>query len=210
MKITGIIFDLDGTILNSFEFRIIAWNKAFKEFGISPKEDELKPLIGLPGSTLAAKYSSDPYSVEMEEERIFAGYLPEISLYPDVMPTFNELERRGIGRAIVTSSRRKLVNTLKLPASRVVTIDDVSHGKPDTEPYIRAMELLDISDPGKIVVVGDALTDILPANKLGNISVLIKHGRQFETNLPNYVVDNVSEIITLIDRIEAMPEHHEK
>ena len=200
MKIRGIIFDLDGTILNSFDFRILAWNGAFRKFGITPKEDELKPLIGLPGSTLAARYSSDPYSVEMEEERIFADHLPEISLFPDVPGTFMELERRNIGTVIVTSSRRKLVNMIRLPTSLVVTIDDVKHGKPDIEPYVKAMQLLGIAEPGTIMVVGDALTDMIPARKLGNLAVLIKHGRRFDTDIPNYEIDEVSEILCLLDQ----------
>lgn len=199
MKIEGIIFDLDGTILNSFDFRIQAWNAAFRKFGITPKEDELKPLIGLPGSTLAAKYSSDPYAVEMEEERIFSEHLPEISLFPDVPGTFEELRRRKIDTVIVTSSRRKLVNMITLPTNLVVTIDDVKHGKPDTEPYVKAMQLLGITEPGVIMVVGDALTDMIPARKLGNLAVLIKHGRKFDTDIPNYEIDEVSEILSLLD-----------
>ncbi|MHB1708338.1 MAG: HAD family hydrolase [Thermoplasmataceae archaeon] len=199
MKIRGIIFDLDGTILNSFDFRILAWSGAFRKFGITPKEDELRPLIGLPGSTLAAKYSSDPYAVEMEEERIFADHLPEISLFTDVPGTFMELKRRNIGTVIVTSSRRKMVGMIKLPTNLVVTIDDVVHGKPDTEPYVKAMQLLGITEPGAIMVVGDALTDMIPARKLGNLAVLIKHGRRFDTDIPNYEIDEVSEILSLLD-----------
>ncbi|MCL5679118.1 MAG: HAD family hydrolase [Candidatus Thermoplasmatota archaeon] len=200
MKIRGIIFDLDGTILNSFDFRILAWNGSFRKFGITPKEDELKPLIGLPGLTLAAKYSSDPYAVEMEEERIFAEHLPEISLFPDVPGTFMELKRRNIGTVIVTSSRRKMVDMITLPTNLVVTIDDVKHGKPDTEPYLKAMQLLGITEPGAIMVVGDALTDMIPARKLGNLAVLIKHGRKFDTDIPNYEIDEVSEILDLLDQ----------
>ena len=200
MKIRGIIFDLDGTILNSFDFRILAWNGAFRKFGITPKEDELKPLIGLPGLTLAAKYSSDPYAVEMEEERIFAEHLPEISLFPDVPGTFMELKRRNIGTVIVTSSRRKMVDMITLPTNLVVTIDDVKNGKPDTEPYLKAMQLLGITEPGAIMVVGDALTDMIPARKLGNLAVLIKHGRKFDTDIPNYEIDEVSEILDLLDQ----------
>jgi HAD superfamily hydrolase (TIGR01509 family) len=200
LKIGGVIFDLDGTILNSFDFRIRAWNGAFRKFGITPKEDELKPLIGLPGSTLAAKYSSDPYAVEMEEERIFVEHLPEISLFPDVPSTFMELKRRKIGTAVVTSSRRKLVEMIKLPTDLLVTIDDVKHGKPDTEPYLRAMQLLGIAEPGAVMVVGDALTDMIPARKLGNLAVLVKHGRQFDTDIPNYEIDEVLDILGLLDR----------
>jgi HAD superfamily hydrolase (TIGR01509 family) len=200
LKIRGIIFDLDGTILNSFDFRILAWNGSFRKFGITPKEDELKPLIGLPGLTLAAKYSSDPYAVEMEEERIFAEHLPEISLFPDVPGTFMELKRRNIGTVIVTSSRRKMVDMITLPTNLVVTIDDVKHGKPDTEPYLKAMQLLGITEPGAIMVVGDALTDMIPARKLGNLAVLIKHGRKFDTDIPNYEIDEVSEILDLLDQ----------
>ena len=111
-----------------------------------------------------------------------------------------ELKRRNIGTVIVTSSRRKLVDMITLPTNLVVTIDDVKHGKPDTEPYVKAMQLLGITEPGAIIVVGDALTDMIPARKLGNLAVLIKHGRKFDTDIPNYEIDEVSEILDLLDQ----------
>lgn len=198
------IFDLDGTILDSFSLRVEAWANAFIKFGIIPEEIEIRPLIGLPGATLAAKYSDDPYAVEMEEERFFEKRMSEVSLYPDVESTFSKLGEMGILTAIVTSSRRKLVDVMKLPTDRIVTIDDVNRGKPDVEPYKKAMQILGISDPGSMIVVGDALTDITPANDLGSISVLVRHGNGYETDVPNYIIDEVSEILDIIAKIEKL------
>ncbi len=208
MRTEAVIFDLDGTLPDSFGLRVEAWAHAFIKFGVMPEVTEIQPLIGLPGQTLAAKYSDDPYAVEMEEERFFEDRMSQVSLYPDVESTFSDLRNMNIQAAIVTSSRRKLVSRMKLPTDRIVTIDDVSRGKPDTEPYRKAMQLLNVSKPGNVVVVGDAITDIIPANDLGAISVLVKHGKDYETDLPNFIIDEVSEVIKIIKTLEksVLPE----
>ncbi|MEM0155923.1 MAG: HAD family phosphatase [Thermoplasmataceae archaeon] len=202
MKIEAVIFDLDGTLLDSFGLRVEAWAHAFIKFGVMPEVSEIQPLIGLPGQTLAAKYSDDPYAVEMEEERFFEERMSQVSLYPDVESTFAKLSDMNIPAAIVTSSRRKLVSRMRLPTEKIVTIDDVSKGKPDPEPYRKAMQMLGVSKPMNVVVVGDAMTDIIPANDIGAISVLIKHGKDYETDSPNFIVDEVSEVLKVIKNLE--------
>lgn len=198
--IEGVIFDLDGTILNSKDLRVRAWKHAFETFGVDISGDEIGPLIGIPGVDLAGKFSPKAFAIEMEEERYFKSHLDEMELYCDVPDTFENLKNLGIKTAIVTSSRRALMNILNLPYEPIITIDDVEFGKPDPEAYLKALELIRVR-PSTSMVVGDAETDLIPARKLGSVSVLIRHGNGNTSEYADYYLDEVSEVTELVKRL---------
>jgi phosphoglycolate phosphatase len=154
----GIIFDLDGTILDSLEMRVTAWKIAFQHFDIDVSRDELRPLIGLPGEALAGRYYKDPKEVEGKEEEYFSSHLEEISLF-----------------------------------------DDVAKGKPDPESYLKAVNMIKI-EPAQLVVVGDSDNDLIPARRIGALTVLVRHGRDIEAENADYYADEISEIPSLIEK----------
>ena len=196
-KINGVIFDLDGTLIDTLELRVTAWKDAFSRFGINLSRDEIRPLIGLPGEYLASLYSDSPAEIEMEEEGNFRNYLGTIALFPDVKETFSQLTNDGIRISIVTSSRRALVNMLSLPDIPVITIDDVFAGKPNTEPYLKALKLMGLK-PDEVIVVGDSENDMIPARKLGSFAVFIRHGSGRVSEIADYFIDEVGEVPGLI------------
>lgn len=202
-KVKAVIFDLDGTLLNSREERVHAWSHAFRKYGIKVPDDELRPLIGLPGAAIVSLYSGDPESIEAEEERYFSDLLPEISYFSDAEPTIKELEDSGIRVSIVTSSRKALLDQMHLPTQTVVCIDDVSQGKPSTEPYELASKLLN-ADPGEILVVGDAENDMIPCSKTGSVCVFFRDGRDIVSEYAHYYIDRIGEVPDLIRKINAM------
>lgn len=198
--IRGVIFDLDGTLLNSKILRVRAWKHALEKFGVEVTEQQISPLIGLPGPDLAGRFSSRAFEIEMEEEAYFRAHLEEMGLYPDVDSTFKTLEALDVRTCIVTSSRRAMLDILDLPYDPVVTIDDVQVGKPDPEPYIRALSLMKTS-PEECMVVGDAETDLIPAREIGATSVYIGHGTRKFSDYADYYVDEVAEVIPMIKEI---------
>ena len=200
--IRGIIFDLDGTLLNSKALRIKAWKHAFEIFGVNIPEEQISPLIGLPGVDLAGKFSNRAFEIEMEEERYFKSHLEEMSLYGDVDHTFSKLSELNVKTSIVTSSRRALMDILKLPYRPVVTIDDVGVGKPDPEPYLKALSLLDVK-ASECLVVGDAETDLIPAKDIGSVSVYIGHGNRRFSNYADYYIDEVSEVLEIVKKLNS-------
>ena len=200
--IRGIIFDLDGTLLNSKALRIKAWKHAFEIFGVNIPEEQISPLIGLPGVDLAGKFSNRAFEIEMEEERYFKSHLEEMSLYGDVDHTFCQLSDLNVKTSIVTSSRRALMDILKLPYRPVVTIDDVEVGKPDPEPYLKALSLLDVK-ASECLVVGDAETDLIPAKDIGSVSVYIGHGNRRFSNYADYYIDEVSEVLAIVKKLNS-------
>ncbi len=201
--IKGVIFDLDGTLLNSKALRIKAWKHAFQAFGVDLTEEEIAPLIGLPGPDLAGKFSSKAFEIESEEERFFKMHLGEMALFGDVHNTFRVLSSINVRTSIVTSSRRAFLDILNLPYGPVVTIDDVVFGKPDPEPYIKALSLLGV-EPRESVVVGDAETDLIPARDIGSVSVFIGHGNRKFSNYADYYIDEVSEVIPIVKRLNGL------
>lgn len=197
-----VIFDLDGTILNSKQLRIEAWKHAFQKFGVDLDNDDISPLIGLPGPDLAGKFSSRAFEIEMEEESYFRSNLDRLTLFEDVDPTLKNLELNGIKTAIVTSSRKALLEILRLPYRPVVTIDDVEVGKPDPEPYLQALSLMN-ENASNCMVVGDAETDLIPARTIGAVSVLIGHGSSAFSEYADFYVDEVAEVDILLRRLNG-------
>lgn len=199
-EIKGVIFDLDGTLLDSREERVTAWSKAFRLHGVEVPDSELRPLIGLPGITLGSRYCSDPASVETDEERFFTELLPSIEYFPDVRETLKGLENEGIRVSIVTSSRRSLLEKMDLPAKIVVCIDDVKAGKPGTEPYSLACRLMGL-EPENVLVVGDAENDMIPCISIGSVCVFFRDGRSIESGNSHYYADRIGEIPEIIRKI---------
>lgn len=200
MTIKGVILDLDGTILNSFRQRVYAWRKAFEDQGIFLQDSEIESLIGLPGMDLAGKYSSNPEIIEKLEEQYFLEMLPEISLYEDYEETISKLRSRGIKPIIVTSSRRELVKRLNLGNIQVVTIDDVTTGKPNTEAYLKASKILNVKI-NDMIAVGDSINDMIPAKTLGIPAILITHGRNSNITLYDFLIKDLSDLIDCIENL---------
>lgn len=198
--IEAVIYDLDGTLLDSKKLRIRAWKHAFKVHGIDLDESEIDPLIGLPGPDLAGRFSPRAFEIEQEEERFFRQNLEKLELYGDAVSTVNNLKSAGIKTGVVTSSRRAMVDILKLPFEPVVTIDDVEVGKPDPEAYLRILGILGVN-PKNAMFVGDAETDLIPARELGSVSVHIGHGRRSTSKYADYYVNEIWETEKLAIKI---------
>lgn len=197
-KIKGVIFDLDGTLLDSFSVRVDSWHRALYMNGHDVEKSKIEPLIGLPGTSLASIFSSSPEKVETDEEKIFKERLNEVGFFPDVPFTIGKLEELNIKWLVVTSARRSFVDLIPILPEKVITIDDVELGKPNLEPYEKAAALMDL-DPAKIMVVGDSINDLIPAKKLGMLSVLVTHGMKKDIQIQDLTVVEISDILKIIN-----------
>jgi phosphoglycolate phosphatase/pyrophosphatase PpaX len=193
----GVIFDLDGTIMDSFEPRISAWQEALATHGVRVPRESIAPLIGTPGIDLASRFVKEAEQVEIDEERIFSRFIPALKLFPDVEETFGLLENMNVKHVVVTSSRRKLVDSLNFRLGSAITIDDVARGKPDLEPYLKAMEKMSTT-PADTLVVGDSSVDFIPSRRMSIMSVQVTHGRLVE-RFADVLIREIGEIPALIE-----------
>ena len=129
--------------------------------------------------------------------RIFREMIHTHGFFPDVSDTLREIERNGNNWIVVTSSRRTFVDILPLPRDKIITIDDVTDGKPSTEAYELAMSRMRTSKVNTIVV-GDSLNDMIPAKILNIRCFLVTHGEDRGISVFDDRIEEISEILEFI------------
>jgi HAD superfamily hydrolase (TIGR01509 family) len=190
----AVLFDLDGTLVDSVEIRISAWEQTLAAAGLATDRATLAPLIGLDGKRLAREIAAlagapidDARSEEIDRasgesyERLNTAPRP----LPGIGPLIAELERRGITWAIATSSRKEQVGTSvdALGLAREPTIVDASHvkhAKPEPDLLLLAAAQLGV-DPAACWYVGDSTWDMVSAVAAGMLAIGVTAGSAVDT-----------------------------
>jgi beta-phosphoglucomutase-like phosphatase (HAD superfamily) len=173
----AMIFDLDGTLVDTVPARIEAWLAVFGEVGIPATGDQLGPLIGMDGPRLAievAQSAGTPIertAAEAIDHR--AGELfDEVNRDPKPLPGARDalamLDGAGVTWAIATSSRAAQVSrsvaALRLERPpRIVDGSSVEHAKPAPDLLLLAAQRLEL-DPVGLWYVGDSTWDMRAAD----------------------------------------------
>jgi HAD superfamily hydrolase (TIGR01509 family) len=185
----GMLFDLDGTLVDTVNIRIEAWMRTFAEIGFPAERKHVAGLIGADGKRLAMEVAaiggrrlSDDraQAVDRRAGEIFSELNRDPRPLPGVVELLLALDTAGMPWAIATSSRREQVSTsvdaLGLP--RLPTIVDGSHvaqAKPAPDLLLYAAEQLDLPT-SRCWYVGDATWDMRAARAASMVGVGIATG----------------------------------
>jgi HAD superfamily hydrolase (TIGR01509 family) len=178
------LFDLDGTLVDTVELRIAAWEEALAWAGLPTGRAELAPLIGLDGKRLArevAALAGAPIDEARSEEidRRSGEIYERRNRAPQPLPGIHRLiaalERRAIAWAIATSSRKEQVtaSVAALGLAKEPTIVDASHvkhAKPEPDLLLLAAKELGV-EPAACWYVGDSTWDMVSAVAAGMIAI---------------------------------------
>jgi HAD superfamily hydrolase (TIGR01509 family) len=208
------IFDLDGTLVDTVETRIVAWLRTFEEHGIPANRVLVASLIGSDGRRLArvvaeaAGQTLDPGRDE-EIDRRAGDIYSELNVDPKPLPGALELlkvlDERRRRWAIATSSRRQQVaasvDALELSKPPVI-IDgsNVEHAKPAPDLLLFAARKLGV-EPSRCWYVGDAIWDMQAAAAAGMPGIGVVSGSAAERELTGagalFTVKDLTELIPL-------------
>lgn len=175
----AVIFDMDGVLVNSMVYHIYAWKRAFNGFGVNIPEEELYMYEGADLNETLIHFGKK-YELELTpEQKIELGnnkikYTQEvfkITIYDYVKELANFLKNKGIRICVVTGSNKKFAMDVVHKEFEnifefVVTSQDVSKSKPAPDPYLKAVELLNIPKE-EIVVIENAPLGIESAKRAG-------------------------------------------
>ena len=188
MGIEAVIFDADGTLIDSNLLHVLAWQRAFRRLGREVTSDAIVALIGMGGDQLAPRILGEE-APEEEAERARNFYSEEYSKkglveHVEPLPGASELVRavrkRGLRTALASSGEQRDVERyLELLGGRalfdeVVTSVDVAATKPAPDIFAVALERL--GRPAGAIVVGDTAYDIQAAAKLGLPCLVVRSG----------------------------------
>jgi len=186
----AVLFDLDGTLVDSIAGIAAAMNAALNHFGFSPRgEDEFKGLIGEGLEVLVAKLVPSAVATDMvandlirlfrEEYRHHWRYGTEI--YPGVTELLNELTKRGVNLAVLSNKRDDFTRLIVAeyfsdwPFKIVRGASNDCPRKPDPEGALRVAATLGIA-PACVVYLGDSGIDMETAAAAGMLPVGVLWG----------------------------------
>jgi HAD superfamily hydrolase (TIGR01509 family) len=185
----AILFDLDGTLLDSTYQHMIAWHDTLDEDGITIPNARIHRLIGMSGKLLVHALLTE-LGQKASEKRIerwekihkrkFARMLPSVRLLPGARELLSHLSRAKVRWAIGTSGDRKtiekMIKPLHVPAGvPVVCGDDVARAKPDPDVFLEAANQLGVA-LSDCIVIGDSVWDLLSARRAKALGVGLLSG----------------------------------
>jgi HAD superfamily hydrolase (TIGR01509 family) len=186
---TAILFDLDGTLVDSVYQHVLAWREALEKSGIELSVWRIHRRIGMSGGLLLnALLRETGRAVPAEEAarlkrlhaEAYAGLVTQVRPLPGARELLAHLTASNVPWAIATSgwadSARPALEVLGLgPDLPVITRDLVEHAKPDPDLFLAAAERLGVSITHS-VVVGDSVWDLLAARRARALGVGLLSG----------------------------------
>jgi pyrophosphatase PpaX len=213
----AILFDLDGTLIDSIELILGAMRYAFVDFdGHAPTDEEWRAGIGRPLQTVLREFAPN----DAEVDRLFARYREYqlehhdrlVKPYNEVVASIQAFADAGHPMALVTSkSDWMAVKALVLVGLDtlipvVVGCDTCLNHKPHPEPVQRALALLGVS-AGDAIFVGDSPHDIQSGRAAGVVTVGVTWGaftrEEMELSGADVVIDRMSELRDVVARFSA-------
>lgn len=208
-----IIFDLDGTLVDSGEDIINAVNFTLKNIGFKEKsKQEISSYIGTGVEDLIRKALSkrqdDLFSKALS---IFEEYYKNHStdnsvLYPNVREVLEHFKNKR--KAIVTNRKREFaLLTLKILNisdyfEDVIGGDDIGCMKPSSCPLDKTISRVKI-DKDKTIIVGDMYLDILAGKKAGILTCGVTYGIGRKDDIikaePDFIIDDIVELKNIIE-----------
>ena len=178
--IKAVIFDVDGTLIDSNDFHAEAWRKAFEKYGKDIPLEKIRSQIGKGADTLLPEFLSEKeieeFGDELAEKRgeIFKDeYLERVKPFQKVRELFEKLKAAGKKLALASSSKKDEVEEYKKIANiedlveKETSTDDAESSKPEPDIFEAALKLLGNPEKDEVIVVGDTPYDAEAAKKAG-------------------------------------------
>ncbi|MBA3316537.1 MAG: HAD-IA family hydrolase [Gemmatimonadales bacterium] len=211
-KLRTVLFDLDGTLIDSVRLILDSYHHTLATHGLPPRTDA-EWLEGV-GTPLAAQFRAWQDTAGMLEELIatYREYNLEhhdrmVTVYPGVVDVVRELKRDGISTGLVTSKNRtgalRGLTLVRLESLMDVLVcaDEVDNPKPHPEPVEKAVRLLG-ADPATTVYVGDSIHDMRSGRAAGVRTAAVLWGpfgrAHLEGAQPDYWLEKPEELLALV------------
>ncbi|MFN2622182.1 MAG: HAD family hydrolase [Chthoniobacterales bacterium] len=176
--IRAAVFDLDGTLVDSNEFHVLAWQETFRHFGKEISIERLREQVGKGGDQYLPVFLNEAEMREFGEKadkfhgEIFKKkYLSQVKPFPRVRELFERLREDGKKIALASSGKdpevrhyEKLLGIEPL-VDGMTTSDQVAHSKPYADVFIAALNMLKVP-ASDAVAIGDTPYDVEAAKKI--------------------------------------------
>lgn len=207
-QIRHVSFDLDGTLVDSFEVMRQSWEDATRELGIKCGFERYRNYVGLPFDRILHNIGLSDYRAELSE-LYFKGTRArqgQVAVIAGAAALLNTARARGLGTSVITSKPRgnaePLLREMALDVDMLICADDVPRGKPDPISATMICERFSIA-PGEVLYVGDMVFDLQFALNAGLQFLFFEN--EGRNRLPTNLRNPVRRVATLSDVVAALP-----
>lgn len=208
MKYKYILFDMDGTLIDSHAAVLATMTDTLEAHNLPPIPEDERTL-GIKNVYQQHAHVTDPEELRKTHLKMQQKYFHKNTLFPKVKETLAILKSKSVPMALVTTGNlakvTHLLKQLELGSffDVVVTESDVENLKPHPEPFRKAAMLLGLSDADKkdMLMVGDTAADIQGAQNYGIDSVAVTHsafGSSTKDLNPTHIIDHIDELLSII------------
>jgi HAD superfamily hydrolase (TIGR01509 family) len=201
----AVLWDMDGTLIDTEPYWMASEYDLVASFGGTWSEEHARAIVGFDLMD-AARYVAAHSPVDLPPaqivERLLDGVISRLALgipwRPGARELLRDLSRQGIPCALVTMSWRRFVDPVlaQLPAGTfgaVITGDEVLHGKPHPEPYLRAAQRLGVP-ASECVAIEDSPTGVASALAAGCTVVGIPNVREITPEQGVWIRNSLTEV----------------
>ncbi len=217
MKISGVILDLDGVLIDTESISRMAWMRAASEFGFEIPETLYQKIVGYSVADARKEISTLTNGrIDMDNymERSAAIYYDEmrsngVGLMPGVPELLEYLQHRELKLAIATSTIQEQAEWKLKKSGLLGAIDDVItgdravNGKPAPDIFLIAAEQIGV-EPGECVVIEDAHAGIVGAKAAGMVPIMVPStavSTPTSEELAYAVVPNLYHVIKILQNV---------
>jgi HAD superfamily hydrolase (TIGR01509 family) len=214
----AILFDLDGTLVDSVYQHVLAWREALHKEGLDLSVWRIHRRIGMSGGLFLKALDRELGSnlTEAQAERLRQSHaegllrrLDQVRPLPGARRLLETLSELHVPWAIATSGSEKTARPtlamLGIPEGiPIVTRDQVAYAKPNPDLFLAAAERLGVP-PGDCFVVGDSIWDLLAAQRAGALGVGLLSGgygrEELERSGAYRVYDDPADLLAHLDEL---------
>ena len=209
----GVLFDVDGTLVDTNYLHTLAWWQAFRRFGHDVPMATIHRTIGMGGTTLiehligADRNTDQDEALEDTHGALFSAQWPALRAFDGARDLLQHCADTGLAVVLATSASDEELEVLKkvidadgaLTGATTATDTGISKPSPDILEAAIGVAELKAED---VVFVGDAVWDVIAANKLGIPVIAVTTGGTSEAELRDagaaYVFENVRELLNAV------------
>ena len=218
----ALMYDLDGTLLDTVYAHVFAWQRALAEAGLAVDGWRIHRRIGMSGGLFTRAVarelgrelsSQEAEALQKRHGELFREFLPERRALPGAVELLRTLRSAKVPHGIATSGRRPEIDrSLDIlgigPETVVVERGDVLRAKPAPDLFLNAQQRLGVP-VDDCYVVGDAVWDLLAARRARMLAVGLLSGGYGEDELTRTgafrVYRDPAELLESLDELGVLP-----
>jgi HAD superfamily hydrolase (TIGR01509 family) len=178
----GVLFDVDGTLLDTNYLHSLAWSRALRDAGEWAPMNAIHRLIGMGGDQLVEELlGHDSPAAQAGRRARYQELIAEVRVFPGAAEVLHLAHEAGLAVVLASSSPADELAVLRerLGADDAIdaqtTADDVGSSKPDPEVFVQALHAGGV-DPQRALAVGDSIWDVRAARAAGVGCVAVESG----------------------------------